>query len=200
MEYEHYKYKGYGCDADGTLYSTKGKRRIVIHHTGYQTTSVRRDRRTKQYRAHRFVVECVTGKPIPPGMVVNHLDGIKFNNAYSNLEICTLSENTQHAFAIGAMKPMVGEKNGNARITVDVVRNVIRDCAVNPSNIEVGLKYKLDPKHISLIRNKKRWKQVFLEDEFKDYQILSLKPRNNKVQRLSRKRVEPSGSKRFPLS
>ncbi len=170
MQYEHYLYKGYGCDKDGTLYSTKGKRRTVIHHTGYQVMAVRKDGKTKQYRAHRFIYECVSGKAIPQGMLINHKDGVKSNNHYDNLEIVTPAQNTQHAFATGLMNPMVGEKNGNARINAGTVRTIIRDIIKGVDNDLIAIKFKLDPKHISLIRHKKRWKFIFEEPEFKDYQ------------------------------
>jgi len=168
--YEHFYYKNYGCDLDGTLYSTKGKRRTVTNKTtGYEVTSVRKDGVPIQYRAHRFIYECVTGKFIPEGMVINHIDGNKRNNHFDNLELCTYSENTKHAFRTGLIKPMVGEMNGCARIDSETVRNIIRDIIEGFSNTEIGDKYNLNLKHISLIRNKKRWKFIFDEKEFKEY-------------------------------
>jgi hypothetical protein len=170
MTYEHFYYKGYGCDLDGTLYSTKGKRKTVVNSSsGYQATSVRKDGKTVQYRAHRFIYECITRKFIPDGMVINHLDGNKLNNHFDNLELCTYSENTQHAFSIGLITPLVGEMNGCARITAEIVRNIIRDIVNGFSNTELATKYSLDLKHISLIRNKKRWKFIFEENEFRSY-------------------------------
>ena len=176
MEYEHFKYKGYGCDLDGTTYSTKGKRRTVIHHTGYQVITMYENKKAKQLRVHRFIYECVTGSEIAEGMFINHIDGNKANNSYENLELVTPSENTKHAFRTGLTKPMVGDMNGNARISADTVRNIIRDCIVEHSNILIGKKYNLDPKHISLIRHKKRWKFVFEEPEFLDYIPVKVNP------------------------
>ena len=170
MTYEHFYYKGYGCDIDGTLYSTKGKRRKVFSSsTSYEVTSVRKDGETKQYRVHRFIYECITGKFIPENMVINHIDGNKKNNHFDNLELCTHSENTQHAFKIGLITPLVGEMNGCARITADTVRSIIRDIMEGYSNTELAEKFSLDLKHISLIRYKKRWKFIFTEDEFCAY-------------------------------
>lgn len=178
MQYKHPIYTKYGCDLDGTTYSTKGKRRKVTNSTtGYEVLGVRLDSETVQYRAHRFIYECVTGELIPSGMVINHIDGCKTNNSFSNLELVTASENTIHAFKIGLIKPLVGELNGCSRITSETVRSIIRDIINNLSNKELANKYLLDLKHISLIRNKKRWKFIFEEEEFKEYSPIKITQR-----------------------
>jgi hypothetical protein len=171
MQYQHFKYKGYGCDLDGTTYSTKGARRKVTHHTGYLVITMYVNKKAKQLREHRFIYECVTGREIPKDMFINHIDGDKSNNKFSNLELVTPSENTRHAFKTGLMKPLVGEANGNSRIDAGIVRNIIRDIIEGQNNTNIGLKYNLDPKHISLIRHKKRWRFIFEEPEFKDYKF-----------------------------
>ena len=104
-------------------------------------------------------------------MVINHIDGNKTNNAITNLELVTSKENTQHAFKTGLKKALKGELNGNARINSDKVRSIIRDIIKGYSNKELSVKYKLDAKHISLIRNKKRWQFIFEEPEFKNYNV-----------------------------
>ena len=180
MQHEHFKYVGYGCDPDGTTYSTKGKRKAVIHNTGYQVISMYVNGKPKQLRAHRFIYECITGREIPSGMVINHIDGNKSNNAFSNLELVTHSENTKHALQIGLMKPCVGEFNGGATISADLVRNIIRDCMKGLSNKDIGSKYSLDPKHVSLIRLKKRWKFIFEEPEFHNY-VIQFSPKSVKL-------------------
>lgn len=181
MQHEHFKYIGYGCDLDGTTYSTKGKRKVILHNTGYQVMTMRVNKKPKQLRVHRFIYECVTGKSIPENMVINHIDGNKTNNSFNNLELVTYSENTRHALQTGLMKPCVGEMNGNASIDAETVRNIIRDCTKGLSNKEIGIKYNLDPKHISLIRQKKRWKFIFDEPEFQTYVIQN----STKLQKLS---------------
>ena len=36
---------------------------------------------------------------------VNHIDGNKYNNVVNNLEFCTISQNTKHAYDLGLKKP-----------------------------------------------------------------------------------------------
>lgn len=45
---------------------------------------------------HR-VVWMVCHAPIPPGMVVNHRNGRRWDNRFTNLEMATPSDNTRHA-------------------------------------------------------------------------------------------------------
>lgn len=54
----------------------------------------------KHWMCHRLVWESVHG-PIPEGMQVNHINGIKDDNRIANLEIVTPSENLRHAYRLG---------------------------------------------------------------------------------------------------
>lgn len=172
MRKYHFKFKRYSADEDGNIYGIRVGVIAQMNHptTGYGVVTVREAGEQKQYRAHRFIYECYLGRKIQDGYVINHIDGNKLNNKVSNLEEVTPKDNTLHAFATGLCTPKAGELNGNSIITADIVRSIIRDLMdTNPSNIELGDKYKLATKHISLIRYKSRWKVIFAEDEFKDY-------------------------------
>jgi hypothetical protein len=169
----HHKFKRYSADTDGNIYGIRKPMVSVMTNktTGYAVVTLREGNEQKQYRAHRFIYECFLGRPIRDGFVINHIDGNKLNNAISNLEEITYKENTLHAFATGLCAPKKGELNGCATITAETVRNIIRDIMHNSvvSNIELGEKYYMEPKHVSLIRYKTRWKFIFDEDEFKGY-------------------------------
>lgn len=83
------------------------------------------ERRT--YAAHRLIWEAFNG-PIPNGMQINHKDGDKLNNRLSNLEVCTPSENTLHAFRVLKVPPKVnpqhGTKNGRAKLNETAIAEI----------------------------------------------------------------------------
>lgn len=63
---------------------------------GYRIVPLRHDGKAYLVPAHRLVWALFRG-PIPPKMDINHIDGNKHNNALTNLELATRSENIQHA-------------------------------------------------------------------------------------------------------
>lgn len=68
--------------------------------TGYMATAVKIRGRVHHIQLHRLVYLVHVGR-ISTGLVINHKDGNKLNNAVSNLEAVSESENTQHALRIG---------------------------------------------------------------------------------------------------
>jgi hypothetical protein len=56
--------------------------------------------KNNQYRVHRLVAHCWIGK-CPDGLEVNHIDGVKYNNHYKNLEYVTSKRNKIHAVEMG---------------------------------------------------------------------------------------------------
>lgn len=71
----------------------------------------------KTYSIHRLVVEAFLGE-IPEKMDINHKDGDKLNNDYSNLEICTRKENIRHAHSLGLYSNIArGERSARCTIS-----------------------------------------------------------------------------------
>lgn len=79
-------------------------------------------------RVHRWVALTFLGPP--ESLEINHIDGNKKNNAITNLEYCTRSQNMKHAFANGLEKPRMGMEVHNHKLTDDAIRE-IRKAAEN---------------------------------------------------------------------
>lgn len=82
-------------------------------------------------KLHRLVALCFIGQPPEGKNLINHKDGNKLNNHYSNLEWVNELENSSHAAKLGLYGPPVklfGEDSGVSKLTeVDVLN--IRDIA-----------------------------------------------------------------------
>ncbi|MBL7692606.1 MAG: NUMOD4 motif-containing HNH endonuclease [Flavipsychrobacter sp.] len=85
---------------------------------GYLFVSLSKDGVAKTHYIHRLVATAYI--PNPNGLPeVNHLDGIKTNNAVINLDWCTHRDNVRHAYANG-LNLNVGE---NHPFAVEVIDN-----------------------------------------------------------------------------
>ncbi len=84
----------------------------------------------KRYHAlaHRLVYLHFNG-PIPDGMTINHMNGIKTDNRPENLEIATYSEQVRHSLRVlqhGRIDQR-GEKNSMAKLTEAAVREILSE-------------------------------------------------------------------------
>jgi len=111
---------------------------------------------------HRLVYENFIGA-IPEGLTVNHIDGVKANNHYSNFEAITTGENTRHAHKMGLVPYKVGEDNSMAVLTEKEVIVIYSLFLQGYTNEQVGSIYKLHPRYISLLRSGRRWKYLFAQ-------------------------------------
>ena len=163
MKYTHPIYSNYSCDEFGNIYSPKKCLKQTLHHTGYLVVSVFNNKIKKQYRAHRFIYECVTGE-IPKDKVIDHIDGIKTNNALSNLQVLTSGSNTRKA-RLAKDWGQPGQDNPKAKLNNENAFNLFKDLEKGLSNTELGIKYNLHSRYVSLIRHKRRWKKLWQEYE-----------------------------------
>ena len=74
--------------------------RIISQSTinsGYKSVSLHKNNKSSRFLVHRLVALAFLERS-PIKMFVNHKNGIKTDNRLENLEWCTKSENTKHAF------------------------------------------------------------------------------------------------------
>lgn len=70
---------------------------------GYLIVSVYKRGKRYSVKSHTLLWIWLYG-PIPDGMVVDHINGIKHDNRLTNLRLVTPSENTRHAYATGLIR------------------------------------------------------------------------------------------------
>lgn len=73
---------------------------VNVTRNGYALVHFQVDRERSVKTVHELVLAAFVG-PRPEGMDINHKDGVKTNNALSNLEYVTRSENHNHAVRLG---------------------------------------------------------------------------------------------------
>ena len=93
MQFRDYtKYEVY---EDGRIWSySRNKFLKPKTSDGYQIVHLSdNEGKRKFYLVHRVVYEAVTGSPIPDGMQINHINEIKTDNRFDNLNLMTHKEN-----------------------------------------------------------------------------------------------------------
>lgn len=93
---------------------------------------------------------------------VNHIDGNTKNNSLDNLEWVTKSENGLHAYKIGLNKPSpsIGEKNCNAVLNDELVRNIKIMFFSGMRQCDIVKKLGLNKYLVSNVVLNKTWKHI----------------------------------------
>lgn len=127
---------------------------------GYYKFSLYKDRRQRQYLAHRLVAIAFIPNPLGKGQV-NHLNGIKTDNRLVNLEWVTHSENAKHACKIGLTKTH-GEFNPRAIMTEKEVLKIrsIRASKDRPSLKTIAQTFGVSLSCISKIIYRESWTHI----------------------------------------
>lgn len=126
--------------------------------TGYCKITFCKNGIPKQFLAHRVVAKYFIG-PCPEGYEVNHIDGVKKNNHYFNLEYVTRSENQKHSFRIG-LKSHVGEKNSQSILTEKDIREIRSIYKIGMTHQEIADEFGVSRVSITYIINRKNWSYV----------------------------------------
>lgn len=94
--HRHPKFKQYGADRHGNIYSfkyTEKKLSIAIVNYGYNVFRIQYRKKQKSLMVSRFLFECFLGRCLQKGEVVDHIDRNKTNDNIDNLRLATQSLN-----------------------------------------------------------------------------------------------------------
>ena len=150
----------YFVSESGDIFRDGKELSTSLTNKGYKTHRGTIDKVRKHISIHRAVAILYVPNPnnLPQ---VNHIDGNKLNNHYTNLEWVTNKENRTHAIENGLMK--VGTDYEHTKLTEDDIR-YIRENYI-PKHPELGglalsKKFGVGSAQISRIINNKRWKHL----------------------------------------
>lgn len=127
---------------------------------GYLTVHLHKRGKSSHPTIHSLVMKAFIGILIEPKVCINHKNGIKTDNRLSNLEYCTYSENTSHAYDTGLLIPAHGETHCNAKLSLTDIVEIKKKLSEGWTQIELAKLYSIHPSAISRINVGKRWKRA----------------------------------------
>jgi hypothetical protein len=100
--------------------------------------------------------------PIPVGMTVNHINGVKHDNRAENLELATMSEQMIHAYVTGLQRVRRGSDRGKvAKLQPCQVIEIRKIYAAGNHTYESLAKlYGVTGACIGTIVNRTRWRHI----------------------------------------
>lgn len=124
---------------------------------GYKTFELSKNGINKTMFAHTIV--CLNYINTERKETVNHIDGNKLNNHYSNLEWCSISENLFHARQTG-LSNNNGELQGGSKLKNKDINTIIDLNKNGYSQRKIANMYSVSQKTIFNIIHKKKWKSI----------------------------------------
>jgi hypothetical protein len=157
----------YDVSSEGNVRSWKnaqyGKRsspkiiKPIVTRGGYLCVHLHAGKVVRTERVHRLVLSAFNG-PIPDGMDVAHMDGVKTNNRLTNLRAATRAENESDKLRHGT--DCRGEKQWQAKLTCESVCEIRRLISSGLSCVEIGRKFGVSRASIRSIAIGKNWAHV----------------------------------------
>lgn len=144
-------YEGlYEVSDTGQVKGPKGLLKTRPHPKGYAMIDLYRHGTRKSFLIHRLVAIHFIPNPNQCSQV-NHKDGNKTNNAFSNLEWCSASENNSHAIRLLGLR---GENRYNCKLTNEQVRSIRTDARPYRN---IAADYGIALSGVSRIKSGKEW-------------------------------------------
>lgn len=140
----------YFVTEDGDVYRNGRKRALYLSNRGYNIIDIWQYNQRTKWNVHRIVAELYVDNP-DLKCCVNHIDGNKLNNHYTNLEWVTFQENSQHV--INVLKKNIGDKHSQTRVPEKIV-SYLRKCKsveIKPDFDRIAKTYRVTKYHIEKI-------------------------------------------------
>lgn len=93
-------------------------------------------------------------------LCVNHIDGDKLNNVYTNLEWVTPGENISLAWKNGQIKPLKGESCGKSKLGNKEIKLIRHLYGSGVAQKNIGEIFKITQANVSSIVRLKTWKHI----------------------------------------
>jgi len=145
------------CDNSPKSYKNGENMKLTIDKDGYFRIGLCMNGKSHTAIVHLLVAEAFIG-PRPEGLEVNHIDGVKSNNFWGNLEYTTQLENLNHKTRMGLCAR--GDKNGDCKLTPE---DVIQMRALAKSGVtqkEIAKRYGMGESTTSSIIRGYIWSHV----------------------------------------
>jgi hypothetical protein len=157
-------YKKYFLITESGILVSRRTNKILsqtLNHNGYCTHSSKlggRNGKEIGLRIHRCVAEAFISNP-EDRPEVNHIDGVKANNQYTNLEWVTALENVRHARANGLCRVLRGcDSTSTDFVPEDIIK--IRLLAKEKTRAEIGRLFNRDSATITRIVNRQTFSDI----------------------------------------
>lgn len=138
----------------GRVKSNKfGKERILKPYNchGYREVDLRFNNKSKRCRVHRLVATAFMPNENPDVKIfINHKDGNRSNNHVDNLEWCTASENTEHAYKVLQVAPRPTHQNQPNQTKIIEENNGVEYFSVREASRRLNIKRDTIKRSISL--------------------------------------------------
>ena len=126
---------------------------------GYLLVTVCKNAEAKRCSLHSLVMLAFVGER-PHGYDINHINGDKTDNSVANLEYCSTSHNIAHSYANGFQVSIKGERQHNAKLNEDTVREIRRRHENGEQQKTLAGEYAVSTTVIWNIVHRHTWKHV----------------------------------------
>lgn len=126
---------------------------------GYMYVSISINGKSKSCKIHRLVCEHFVTKSCESKTHVDHIDGNKLNNVYSNLRWCTHKENIQYAHELGIYKQK-GEDHPLSILNESQVREIKKRLSNGEKTVNIYSDYGVKINAIYDIKQGRTWTHI----------------------------------------